>query len=292
VRRSLNNAEPSSIRYALKGKWIEYDDSAFFREIRSEYASLAGRWRHFSARTLSRVRVAPAGRLETCGSSDDFGRRHQCYSRTVPTLQHCAEIGHHDSFSGGCGSNAFAGELDEGRFMLHFRRPDLGKSQHAWVRWAQGIARDSGPRWTERREKDGREGESGAKCVNQDVSSSKAKMRDSNEEKPPGRDGDDGRDICFPNDTFVYRETSQYGQVSLDFTEGWSIPRVLAAFFLVLILAVVAVLVWVFLGISLNGVGYRGSSERVGTGLLMGVLVLLLGWAGIGLWLWISSLVV
>jgi len=55
-------------------------------------------------------------------------------------------------------------------------------------------------------------------------------------------------------------------------------------------LSLLATLLWVFFGTTWIHVGFSGAGERVATGLLLGLLVLLLGWTGVGGWLWVSWL--
>ena len=75
----------------------------------------------------------------------------------------------------------------------------------------------------------------------------------------------------------------------LEFVEGWSLPRVLGAVAVVLVLAVAATLLWLFLGVRfLGGAGYRGAGSRVGESMLVGLMVLLLGWSLVAAWMGVS----
>lgn len=81
----------------------------------------------------------------------------------------------------------------------------------------------------------------------------------------------------------------------LEYIISWSRSRILAALLIVLLLSVVAVLLWTFLGNSTtphwpsNG-GFRGAGDRVGTGILIGIFVFLSGMGCFTAWLGISWL--
>lgn len=74
---------------------------------------------------------------------------------------------------------------------------------------------------------------------------------------------------------------------TVQFVHTVSVPRVLCALALILLLSVAAALLWVFLGPG--GTGWRTAvegqrSERVGAGMAVGILVLLLEGVGFGAW--------
>ncbi|KAL9006740.1 MAG: hypothetical protein Q9188_000518 [Gyalolechia gomerana] len=97
--------------------------------------------------------------------------------------------------------------------------------------------------------------------------------------------------------------------VALELVEGWKVGKIASAFLLVVVLSLLATLLWTFLGTSgvvmlqndatvgypvelrMNSAGFRGAGVRVETGLALGVLVLLLGWTGVGSWILLSWLV-
>lgn len=89
----------------------------------------------------------------------------------------------------------------------------------------------------------------------------------------------------------------------LEFVVSWSVRRILSVLILVLLLSLAAALLWVFLGRSsmMEGVTFRGpvmstggglidAGDRVGTGIIMGICVLLLGLTGMGGWIGVSWL--
>ncbi|KAI9808430.1 MAG: hypothetical protein M1827_007249 [Pycnora praestabilis] len=103
-------------------------------------------------------------------------------------------------------------------------------------------------------------------------------------------------------------------KAALEFIEGWHVLRLVSAVTIVLIASLIALLLWVFLGVEgtagalagefdmggqvgswdgggMRG-GFRGAGGRVETGAVLGGFVLILGWTIIGVWLAISWLVV
>lgn len=92
----------------------------------------------------------------------------------------------------------------------------------------------------------------------------------------------------------------------LEFVLSWSWKRIVTALVLVLLVSVAAALLWIFLGTSVRtevgmysriptiaiGEGFRDAGDRVSTGVVIGICVLLLGLTGIGGWLGVSWLVI
>ncbi|KAL8709461.1 MAG: hypothetical protein Q9220_005844 [cf. Caloplaca sp. 1 TL-2023] len=97
--------------------------------------------------------------------------------------------------------------------------------------------------------------------------------------------------------------------LAVELVEGWKVRRIAFAFLLVIVLSILATLLWTFLGVDggiilqndamlgfpvqlkMKSAGFRGASIRIGTGLTLGVLVLLLGWTAVGSWILLSWLV-
>lgn len=78
---------------------------------------------------------------------------------------------------------------------------------------------------------------------------------------------------------------------TVQFVHTISVPRILCALSLMLLLSIAAALLWVFLGPG--GTGWRTAmerqrSDRVGGGMGVGILVLLLEGVGFGAWVWLS----
>ena len=97
--------------------------------------------------------------------------------------------------------------------------------------------------------------------------------------------------------------------MALELVEGWKVSRIAVALAVVVVLSLVGTLLWTFLGIGgglrlqnearvgfpvelkMVSAGFRQAGSRVQTGVVLGVLVLLLGWTVVGAWMLLSWLV-
>lgn len=157
---------------------------------------------------------------------------------------------------GGC--TAGGGDVYlEDRLLARFRDTKRGKGRYAWVHWAQKLA---GAGLDRRR-----------RSVVDELSA-------------PANDEPGG----FPE---AWRE-------GLEFVEGWSAGRICLAVAAVVLTSLLALLLWVFVGP--DGVGWLsgsgaveevGRGGRVATGVLMGVLVLGVGWGGVLVWVGVTWVV-
>lgn len=151
--------------------------------------------------------------------------------------------------------------------MRLYSQPKEGRARYAWVHWARRVAVANGTleagSGREKAEKDGVEKE------REDVFAGPTRDEEADVGMGSGR-GD-----------FV---------TGLEFVDGWNIGRILVAFGVVLVLSLLATLLWILFGTTWIYVGFRGAGERVATGLLLGLLLLFLGWTGVGGWLWVSWL--
>ncbi|KAK3170839.1 hypothetical protein OEA41_002923 [Lepraria neglecta] len=122
-------------------------------------------------------------------------------------------------------------------------------------------------------------------------------------------------------------EAGDRDKIAIEFVEGWAVGKLYAAVIAVLVCSLLATLLWIFVGQGGSGlelknmmsgsppylkdlvdgnnglsgalgaqvgarpVGYKGSGGRVETGAVLGVLVLMFGWTGVGAWLELSWLV-
>lgn len=111
------------------------------------------------------------------------------------------------------------------------------------------------------------------------------------------------------------RRASGKQNLALQLVEGWCMWKIASTILALLALSALATLLWIFLGIggdsltlshvnntsdpglstemqNIQGshVGFRGAGGRVQTGVLLGTLVLLLGWTGTGAWILLSWL--
>lgn len=142
-----------------------------------------------------------------------------------------------------------------------FRTPHLGRNSHKWVHWVTGLPENS-----------------------------------SNNQPPNDNNDDDDENRA------------------LELVEGLSVWRIISALVAVAISSLLATLLWIFLGVDTENIalatgndsfaqasppvglgggfgrGFRGAGGRVQGGALLGALVLMLGWTGVGAWVLLSWL--
>ncbi|KAL2042319.1 hypothetical protein N7G274_004808 [Stereocaulon virgatum] len=122
-------------------------------------------------------------------------------------------------------------------------------------------------------------------------------------------------------------ESEDKERIAIEFVEGWAVGKLCLAVVAVLFLSFFVLLLWIFVGkggsdselqnavsssppdlkdlvdaysglpvalgtqFGVNPTGYKGSGGRVETGAVLGMLVLMFGWTGIGAWVGLSWLV-
>ena len=96
-------------------KALDFDDAELFTQIRRSYCELSGPLRFLSARSLRRIAVS--------GSATKAADAGYCW-RSPRAL---ARKGLNDTFS-------------EEQILRHYRKPALGRSRYAFVRWAHRLA--------------------------------------------------------------------------------------------------------------------------------------------------------
>ncbi|KAF2807672.1 uncharacterized protein BDZ99DRAFT_572579 [Mytilinidion resinicola] len=143
--------------------------------------------------------------------------------------------------------------FSEAKLWGLFQNPRTGKARYAWVHWARRVA-----------------------AANQPSSSSQPAQ-------PPPKMAENGEKELPPSPAPEIDTDLVTGIV---FTHRWRWRHILFAVALVLALSVLATLLWIFFGTDWVMAGYKGAGDRVGTGCLMGVLVLLLGLVAVGGWCW------
>ncbi|KAF2211296.1 hypothetical protein CERZMDRAFT_98607 [Cercospora zeae-maydis SCOH1-5] len=235
-----------------------FDDQDLFHQIHRAYSSLASPFlRTFSARCLTRIVVCgPATR------APDVGHGWLLSPRSPRIL---AYQGLTDTFS-------------EEKIMEMYRRPTKGKQRFAFVHWARRLAGSGQHHQSQQSSTNERHDEGDLDAEQQRQHSSHSP-----------NDNDAVEDLIF-------RAEQPEG---LEFIVSWSVSRILSALLAVLFLSFAACLLWIFLGnqtapsepFSLGSGGFRGAGDRVESGVLIGVLVLLVGLTGFGGWLGISWLV-
>ena len=81
---------------------------------------------------------------------------------------------------------------------------------------------------------------------------------------------------------------SECDKKALEFVEGWNFGKIFCALGLVILASIIAGVLWVFIGIGGQSVGFRDAGGRVQTGAALGLLTLLLGWTITGAWVLLS----
>jgi hypothetical protein len=143
--------------------------------------------------------------------------------------------------------------FSEDGIMGLYRSPKSGKARYTWVHWAQRVA----------------------------SSNSTSQRRRAND---PFRFP---APISPPNSEHELPESI----TTIQFVHSYSTLRILSALAFMLLLSIAAAFLWIFLGSP--GTGIRTAeenqrSDRVGSGMAIGILVLLLESIGFGAWIWTS----
>lgn len=139
----------------------------------------------------------------------------------------------------------------ENNLMALFRNPNSGKARYTWVHWARRVA-----------------------ASNETLESMRSRKR-----VGKSLDGITPESSPHTPDSFT----------TIQFVHSISVSRILVAVPLILSLSIVAALLWIFLGMSgWRGLQIDGKGERVGPGMLVGVLVLAVEGVVFAVWVWCS----
>lgn len=141
--------------------------------------------------------------------------------------------------------------FSEQQILQHYRCPAQGRSRYAFVHWAHRLA-----------------------AAPTQPAGGSSKISEDNKDDP-------------------LRKESREG---LAFILSWSIPRILLVLLLVLTLSTAAALLWIFLGRNATDAFLpkgttRNAGDRVGTGMAIGICVLLLGLSSMAGWVGASWLI-
>jgi hypothetical protein len=166
-------------------------------------------------------------------------------------------------------SQGLADSFSEANLMTYFCRPRLGKAQYMWVHWAHRIAS------TPSHLLPPAPMPSVESPSLQSTSASMAALRVPGEEK--SREGGGGV-ACV---------------AGLEFVEGWKAWKIAFAVAVAIILAVMATLLWILIGVpEMTGVlSLNDAASRIIPGCLLGLLVFALAMTIVILWACVSWLV-
>ena len=142
--------------------------------------------------------------------------------------------------------------FSEEQILQHYRKPALGKSRFAFMHWAHRLTA---------------------------ATPARTPRGDDSLVEQPNRD---------PLGRFEQAE-------GLEFVVSWSVPRILIVLLLVLLASIAAALLWTFLGHNTLGAwppqgGFRDRWDRLATGFIIGICILLLGLSSMAGWLGVSWL--
>jgi hypothetical protein len=262
---------------------LDFDDAYLFRALRAGHARLAGPLRGLSARGLRAIKVTHSS--SGCRDDDDDddggggggGCRHHLPRSPVRLV-----------------ASGLSDPCSEAALLSGFRAGGrTGRAQYMWVHWAHRIASTpphlapAAPPPAPHPAPPAAAAAAAARVVVRSAAEKKEKSDvDDQEDKdavlppPPGPP---------PREPLPAMPSCVAG---LEFVEGWAAGRIAGAVGLVLALAVVAALLWIFEGFSpraLDG-GFHDAAGRVASGCVLGVFILLLGLAVVGLWALVSWL--
>jgi hypothetical protein len=239
----------------------DFDDAFLATSLQHAYRELAGNWlwRTFSARTLRCVRL---GQINVWSGS-------RCTNTTATRALLSARGKIEIS---GAGSDSIS-PFTEHNLLNLYRDPRKGKARYTWVHWARRVATSNGS----------------------------FELGQSSHTRGKGRTAGKSHLDVFPgekssseNDSpLIPRSHHSDTLTTIQFTHSFSPLRIIFALATILTLSVLAALLWIFLGNSAwNLPDWRGRSERVGPGMAIGVLAVILqmvvfvAWL-VGSWLWV-----
>lgn len=243
---------------------VDFDDMLFAQHLRDAYARLAGPWflRALSPRTLSYIQLDRVAVWSGSSPPHDNPSNKAVAARLLAargTLE--ADPESRTPFS-------------EENLMALYRNPASGKARYTWVHWARRVAASNGML-------NGRLGSSGRlvriKPVDFDA-------KDEEEYKASA---------VFSSPRGHAKALRDY-LTTVQFVHAFSALKILVVAGLMLALSVLAALLWVFEGKSVMVVAPEGRSraERVGPGMLVGLMalgvegVLFAVWV-LGSWAWL-----
>jgi hypothetical protein len=230
---------------------LDFDDQLFAERLRAAYKKLAGSWlkRTFNARTIKYIHLNRVG----VWSAADSTTSNSAVENSLDTFLMASRVSDTQDTQ-----NPFT----EQKLWDLYRNPSQGKARYACVLWARKVAscNDFPP---------------------SPLSSSPNRAKPSSTrdaEKEQAADLYDDSSHIFPNARLL----------TLQFIHSFSLLRIILALSVSVLLSVAAALLWIFLGQSAR-LDTRSRGERVGPGVLIAVLVLLVemvvfaGWV-VGSW--------
>ncbi|KAF2108333.1 hypothetical protein BDV96DRAFT_636886 [Lophiotrema nucula] len=254
---------------------VDFDDKYLALRLRASYRALAGPWllRALSARTLDRIQIGRLGVWSGDDTSCHFHCTQASHLRLLASHPHALDD-----------ENDTKTVFTESALLELYKSPEAGKARYTWVHWARRLAASNSASSSSRHTSFHHNHSSTRVKGPVSVSERAAQPDDLPPEREIEREAVTGT-YSFPNEI-----QTQDTIMTIQFTHRFSLPRILVALALSLLLSIVATLLWIFVGVSeWPTYALEGRPARVGSGMLVGVLVLglegvvLAGW-GWGSW--------
>ncbi|KAH7115294.1 hypothetical protein B0J11DRAFT_496365 [Dendryphion nanum] len=239
----------------------DFDDAFLALALRKAHKELAGPWirRVFSARSLrgiglgevsvwSGASVSPPP-SSSCSSPLSFSRTH---AKGLLAAR-----------AGLSTSTENASPFTERQLWDLYRDPSRGKARYTWVHWGKRVA-----------------------CA-----SALSSLGSTGKGEERVRRTGEKHDSRTPQTLrpFHPRRTVPETIITLQFIHTLSATRICLALAIILLTSIAAALLWIFLGKSgWVGLSGEGRGERVGSGMLVALVGLVVQGAGVGVWVWMS----
>lgn len=236
-----------------RGVTVDFDDYYFAERLHEGHNRLAGSWirRTFRAKQLHAIRLA---------------QLHTWSGVTSP-------VAPSGLLAAGAGFDLDAdtrSPFTEEGLMSLYRRPSNGKARYTWVHWAHRVAASNSP------------------CQSiQEPRNELQRRRTTSLSHSPEKESP----LVVETEVASISTKLPESITTVQFVYILSTTRIVVVLAFMLVLSMIAAVLWVLLGTSRTGVRVgtsRERSERVGSGMAVGILVLLVECVGFGGWVALS----
>jgi hypothetical protein len=235
---------------------LDFDDKFFAERLRAAYTSLSGSWFHhtFPARKLRYVQL---GQVSAWSGSSSL----EAYDCRASSATHLLAAG-----TGLDINEATHSPFTEQKLMDLYHNPASGKARYTWVHWARRVAASNGS--------------FESLSSSPSTRSRKSSSGDDETQKTP----------TTPTSSPPHPHARNIPCVltTIQFVHSWSALRIGVVLGFMLASSLLATILWIFLGVSgWTRLVNAGQGERVGPGMLVGMLVLVfegvlfLAWLGL-----------
>lgn len=253
VPSNLTTSSPNPEKSKGNAVTVDFDDKLFAERLRAWYCKLSGSWvrRVFSARKLNRRQLGQVNTWSTPSSTVTLSSTSKLLVASTGLREDA------DTKS----------PFTDDSLMKLYNNPKDGKARYTWVHWARRVAASNVP---QRRRRSSHH------------LSVQSHQHQSNDLVISG-EKDDAPATAQPLPDMI---------TTIQFAHSLSMIRILSVLTVMLALSISAALCWVFLGSNTSVARPLNVSvqrtDRVGSGMAIGILVLLLESVGFGAWVWLS----